>query len=432
MVRPVKLGAPTLALLVVALFAARSAHGSPADVFGFGPRSQALGGTGAALGRGFESTYANPALLSRCRRPEVAFGWQAARFSVHVDPPEHQAAIEQEGLAGTTLGLVVPLPFGGALADRVTLGLGAFSPSGKLVRARLYAPERPQLPLLSDHTQALNLALGLGLDLGRGWRLGGGALALAQLLGDVDVGTALDGRVSAAVEDQLVASYAPVVGVALELGGGFVTAAAWRGALSAEFDMQIRVLDLGGLVMPELNIAGVAQYDPMQLQAEIGRRWEHWEVSLGATYKRWSAFHGWEGATVHCRQDEPGCDALVPAPIAFSDTLVPRVGAEARLALSSDATGYARTGYFFEPSSLPAQTGEHNLWDHHRHALTLGYGVELEQPLALRLDLFYQLHWLVSRTHRKAQTVDRSNPGYPEVTTSGTIHASGLTATLRL
>ena len=432
MLHPVRLIARTPAVLAVTLFSARAAHGSPPDVFGFGPRSQALAGTGAALARGFEATYANPALLSRCRRPEVAVGWQAALFSVEADPPLYPAATEQEGLSGTVLGLVVPVPFAGVLADRVTLGFGAFAPSGVVVRARLLAPERPQLPLLSDHTQSLSLAMGLGVDLGKGWRIGGGALALAQLVGDVEVGTAADGRTGATVDDQLVASYAPVAGVAVELGEGFVAGAAWRGALSAEFDMQISVLDLGGLSMPELNIAGVAQYDPMQVQVELGRQWERWEVSLGATFKRWSAFDGWEGATVHCHPDHPDCAALVPDPIEFHDTVVPRIGAEHTLALTSAARGHLRAGYFFEPSPLRAQTDESNLWDHYRHALTCGYGVELSRPIELRLDLAYQLHALVPRTHRKSESVDPANLGYPEVTTSGTVHAGGLTATLRL
>jgi long-chain fatty acid transport protein len=143
-------------------------------------------------------------------------------------------------------------------------------------------------------------------------RFGVGALALAQVVGDVEVATGSDGRVGALVEEQMVAAYAPVVGAALEAAEGTVLGAVWRGALHADFDMQVRVEDLGELALPELNISGVAQYDPMQVQAELGQRWDNWTVVVGATYQRWSAFHGWLHATVKCPSEEPACEALPP------------------------------------------------------------------------------------------------------------------------
>jgi long-chain fatty acid transport protein len=216
------------------------------------------------LGRGFETVYSNPALLSRSRQPEAAGGWQAARFAVSVDGPPNPTATSQEALTGITAGLLVPLPFRGLLAGRIALGWGAFTPAGLITRARVRPPERPQMPLMSDHVQSLNLALGLGADLGQGLRLGGGALALAQLVGDVVVRTNAAAEVGAAVDDQLVASYAPVAGAAYE-GGQGVVGVVWRAALRADFDLKTRVLNLGELVLPELHISGVAQYDPMQV-----------------------------------------------------------------------------------------------------------------------------------------------------------------------
>ena len=40
---------------MVALASSREAQASPEDVFGFGPRTMAMGGAGAALGNGFEA-----------------------------------------------------------------------------------------------------------------------------------------------------------------------------------------------------------------------------------------------------------------------------------------------------------------------------------------------------------------------------------------
>ena len=183
---------------------------------------------------------------------------------------------------------------------------------------------------------------------------------------------------------------------------------------------------------PLLHISGVAQYDPMQIQAELGRRWDEWELALGSTFKRWAAFDGWTAATVRCTTKDPDCAALPADRIALHDTVVPRLGAERRFPLTHSATGHGRAGYFYEPSPLPAQTGPTNLWDNHRHAFTLGYGIELRRPVQLELDSFYQLHALVLRQHRKRQAVSPHNAGHPEVTTSGFIHNTGLVATLKL
>jgi long-chain fatty acid transport protein len=93
--------------------------------------------------------------------------------------------------------------------------------------------------------------------------------------------------------------------------------------------------------------------------------------------------------------------------------------------------GTARLGYFFEPSPLPEQTEETNLWDNHRHALTIGYGIEMTEPVGLDIDLFYQLHILAPRTHHKSDDVPESNPGSPRVRVSGLVHNTGLVGTLR-
>jgi len=422
---------PLLGTTVV-LLTAGAVHATPADFFGFGPRSQALGGTGTALAEGFETTYSNPALLSQSQQPEAALGWQAAHFAVEVRGANENPGASQDGLAGTYFGLVLPIPLGKPLRDRIALGVGTFAPSRLLVRARVLAPEDPQLPLLSDQVQSLNAAAGVGVDLGYGVRLGLGALALAQVVGEVDVSTGSDGRVSAIVEQQMIAAYTPVAGLALDAGGGTVLGAVWRGVLQADFDMQVRVEDLGELVLPELNISGVAQYDPMQVQVELGQRWQRWALAVGATYQRWSAFDGWRRATVTCPADDADCQAVPAERIVFHDTVVPRIALERRFDLGGHAEAASRLGYFFEPSPLPEQSEDSNLWDNDRHAVTVGYGVTVQHPVALSLDCFHQVHILTPRMHQKSSEVSASNPGYPRTRVSGWVHNTGLTATLRL
>lgn len=419
----------TLAALLglAAATAAGSASGSPAEQFGFGPRTQALGGSGAALASGFEATYGNPALLSRTHVRQVAFGWQAARFRLRAEGPNAPGEVPAEALSGTFIGAVLPLPFAGFLEDRITLGLGAFTPSALIARARLLYPERAQFPVLADRAQTLSLNLGVGVDLGHGLRVGGGALALAELVGTVVVRTDASGRVGTIVDDQLIATYAPVLGASFEFGDGFTAGATFRGELEGEFDVVVEVYDLGSLVVPNLHISGVAQYDPLQVELGLARQMGPWTAAVGATYKRWSAFPGWRRPTVECPSSDPGCDALRVEPVDFHDTIAPRVAGAFAIELSDQARANVRAGALYEPSPVPEQSGSANYWDNDRVALTLGYGVSLTEPLPpLSIDAFYQHHLLLPRTHRKDVSVDAANVGFPEVETKGSAQVFGI------
>jgi long-chain fatty acid transport protein len=403
------------------------AQASPADLFGFGPKSQGMAGIGTAVGRGFETTYGNPALLSQSHQREFALGFQVAGYSLHADAPNAPGKLDVESLHGEFIAVVVPVPFGGMLEDRVTLGLGVFTPSTLLARARLLYPERPQFPLLTDRAQSLNFNLGLGVDIGNGIRLGAGFMALAELVGTVVVRTDTTGRVGTGVDDQLVATYAPIVGAAWDFAPDWTAGLTYRGTLEGDFDVLVQVHDLGSLTVPDLNISGVAQYDPMQLQAEVGHRFDDWMLAGGLIYRRWSAFHGWAKPTVECPASQPDCAALVPEPVDFQDTVSPRVGAAYGFHLSPDAKAELRAGYAFEPTPMAEQTGAANYFDSRRHVLAVGYGIDLAEPLPpITLDVFYQFQLLQPRTHEKDGSVDPGNPGYPKVDTHGFITNTGV------
>ncbi|MCL4752050.1 MAG: outer membrane protein transport protein [Myxococcales bacterium] len=409
------------------LSAAGSARASPAEQLGFGPRSQAMAGVGTAVGRGVDTTYANPALLSKEQRNEFTFGWQSTRFDLYADGPNAPGDLNEESLHGTTIGVVLPVPFGGFLEDRVTLGLGVFTPSTLIARARLLYPERAQFPVLTDRAQTLNFAAGGGVDIGYGIRGGAGALALAELVGTVVVRTDSTGRVGTAVDDQLVATYAPVAGVTWDFLPDFTAGLVYRGTLRGDFDVLVQVNDLGSLTVPDLNITGVAQYDPAQLQLEVGHRTGPWTLAVAATYKRWGAFDGWQRPTVRCPASQPDCAALTPEPVEFHDTVVPRIAAAYAFELSPDAKAELRAGYFWEPTPVGEQTGAANYFDNDRHAVGVGYGIELAEPLPpIRLDLVYQHQFLAPRTHEKSAGVPSDNPGYPKVKTGGHVMSTGV------
>ena len=420
-----------VAALGLALVATSAvAHASPEDVFGFGARTMALGATGAAHAEGYEAVYANPALLSTTRARQLTLGVAGAMFDLRAETPTGGGRLSYEALRGTFIGAALPVPFGGVLKDRIAVGLGFFTPFGLVVRGRILYPERPQF-LLADRTQSVAVQAAVGVHVVRGLRVGAGFAALAALTGDVAVGTDASGRIGTVVEDTLVASYGPILGASYDLGDWRV-GAAFRGELVGRFTVVITARDLGEIVVPPLHISGIAQYDPWQVAAEVARVTGPWRFAVGVTYKHWSAYPGPAEATVRCDFENPQCDALVPPDPDFHDTVVPRLGVERVVAWTQSAEGRLRAGYFLEPTPSPEQTGDGNLFDNTRSALTLGYGLALAAPLPpVELDVFGQLHVLHPRTHEKDGAVAATNAGAPRTETHGLIVAGGFTAGVR-
>ncbi len=429
MARPLR-RLPALALAAALGLAGRAAAASPEDVFGFGARSSALGATGAASAEGYEAVYGNPALLSLARARQLVVGFSTAAFDVHA-----RTQLSYDALHGSTIGAVIPVPFGGILKDRIALGLGFFTPMDLIVRGRILYPEVPQYPL-ADRTQSLAIQAGVGIDLGHGVRIGAGFAALAALTGTVLVATDASGHIGTTVDDTLVASYGPIIGISVDLDDSWRLGATFRGVLEGNFDVVITVKDLGDLTVPPLNISGVAQYDPWQIALELARVRGPWKIAGGLTYKHWSAYPGLAEQTVTCPATDPNgmpfsgsCTVLVPPPPGYHDTVSPHFGAERTLMPAPSVAMHLRGGFFFEPSPAPAQSKLSNLYDNHRLALTLGYGVEVGPRAArIALDLFGQAQALIPRGNPKESDVPASNPGAPSVTVTGVIGAFGTTA----
>ncbi len=416
----------------VTLTFARLAAASPQDVFGYGARASALGATGAASAEGAEAAWANPALLSLARTRELSLGFQAARLSLRADGPGMPGPMRAEPFKGTLVAVQLPLPFKSWLRDRIALGLAFYAPTDVLVRGRVLYPETPQFATLADRVQTFSLQAGLGVDLGRGLRVGAGISALAGIAGTVLVATDTSGAVGTKVDDQLVATFGRIVGASYDLGDAYRVGVTYRSKLEARFAVEITVRDLG-FDVPVFNIAGLAQYDPWQVQGEVARVKGKTRVAAGVTFKRWSSYPGAPEPTVICPPEKPDCLALRVTPPGFHDTFVPRVGVEREVFSEPRAKLLGRVGYFYEPSPAPEQTGASNQFDNDRHAVTLGWAVATKDPWPEgRFEAFFQFHQLVPRTHQKDMTqVAAGAPGAPSVKTSGHVLFGGVALTAR-
>lgn len=406
---------PTAALLLTTLTAAPAGASAP-DLFGYGARGQALAGATISDPTGHAAVYYNPAALAFERRPGIAVGYQFATFDLRIDDTPHAA----RDATATVIGFDLPLPLGGALADRIALGGGFVIPTNSVLIADIPRPGDPAFALVENRAQTVTLQAAIGVRIWGEVAIGAGFIALSALDGAIDVAPNAEGRIGSQARDQLVADYAPVFSAAARLPADLALGLVWRGESAARFYLPITA-NLGErfpLPIPTLQIEGVAQYDPAQLGGELSWRAHGWRVAAGATWKQWSAFPAPIVYTA-VPEDFPA----QPAPD-YDDALEARLGLEWTVELD-DWRLTARGGYQYAPTPAPEQTGLHALLDSDRHLTALGGGVEWDR---LRLDLAVQWHHLAERTHTKdpaeieaAGYDPEAHPGMPSLTHDGDI-----------
>jgi long-chain fatty acid transport protein len=302
--------------------------------------------------------------------------------------------------------------------------------------------------MLDNRAQSVTIRAAVGADLGYGVRLGVGFAALAEVVGTVVAATDATGRVGTRVEDQLVATYAPTVGVSVDLPlkgpETWRIGATYRGTLDARFAIVIDGTKLSSLQIPLFNISGLAQYDPAQVAVEVARREARNVLAAQVVYKHWSAFPGLLEPTVVCTEGGAGACGLVPPRIDWRDTVAVRIGAEQGFLLARGAVLHARGGASFETTPLPSQvpgadaysratqgvvTVPTRYFDSDRVALTVGAGLALTAPLPpIDLDLFAQHHVLLPRT---VSSVDPSGAVLSSGESSGHMTLFGLSAGVR-
>lgn len=418
--------AAALACAIAGVANACSASASPGEQLGAGPVSQALAGTVSLEPEPLGVTATDPAWLPRLRQRNLVFGWQSTLARYRFEGPQSSGALH-DATRELVLGMAAPLELYPG-APPIAVGLAAFVPRGLITRARARFAEEPQAPLLLDRLQTLNLDAGVGMNLARSWSAGIGISALASFTGSIAVTADPDGAVRTSVEDDLLVASAPAGGIvyappAFDAGEIALSLAA-RGALESRVDLTLEPLELGGVALPELRIAGTVQYDPARIQVEAAFRRAPLGVVVAATYKRWSALDGFLATTVECPEAEPVCGSSPPAALHASDTVVPRLAAS--VLVSERPRLVLRAGYSFEASPLPEQRDTANYWDNERHVFGLGSGVALRiAGQAVRWDIAVQYHALIERRHDKSEAVPADNAGAPFVQTRGRlVHAA--------
>lgn len=410
------------------------AHASVLDLFGYGARGIALVGAMPAASTGPESVYYNPAALAFDTRLSFSLGFQTSRFGLRVNDEKWDAR-EAPAL---TIGFGVPLPFGGALRERLAIGLGFVLPQTSILIADTPRPGEFSYVLLENRAQTVSIQAGLAFRVTDWLSLGYGVLALSELEGAIDVGPNPAGRLGSEARDQLVADYSQVASVSVRPHDRVEGSLSWRQESTADYELPITV-DLGDqfqIPVPVLDIGGTAQFDPQQVAVSVSGR-PHLQVQTHASvvWKQWSAFRN----PIRYTAVPDGYPAQ-PDPN-FSDRVSVRLGVEASFE-AGPVMLIPRLGYAWEPTPVPEQTGLHNYLDSNRNVLGIGLGATLGQ---FSLDIGTQLHLISDRTHSKAcvenadgdlivplepgansqTTYPGPNPGCPGVSNGGTLFLAG-------
>ena len=413
------------AVLVAVLGAAAPAAANPADLFGLGPRGQAMGGAQVADAEDTSASYYNPALLARSPDIRIDVGYQLAVPRLTVDGRD----TDVDASRGLALGLAVP---GRLLGARLAIGAGLFLPDQQITRTRTLASERPRFALYDNRPQRLFLAANLAVELPGGIAIGGGIAYMSSTQGTVEldglvaIGDPEQSDLDLAIDVDLRTIRYPQLGVAWQARPWLTVAASYRGGFHLVLDQRFVITgDVGSPGAPPivedgfLNLRSRAQdlFQPAQLtvgaSAQLTPRLD---VAFDLAWHRWSEFDN-PAAHIDLELDLGQFNDLVdippqrPVPLAhFHDIAVARVGGEYVLA-TGKRRWRARAGYVYEPSPAPAQRGATNFIDNSKHTASLGLGVEVPglggvvlRPVSV--DLALAVTALPEREHVKLVAAD--------------------------
>ncbi len=410
-----------ISVAIVSLCLGSNALASAPDLFGHGARAQALGGIGVSTPRRHNAVYYNPGALTLAKKPAFSLGYQHSRYQLEINGTDTRTGPSQ----ATMIGMVLPLPLGGPLKQRLALGAAFFIPTASVLVADVPAPGLPRFSVVGNRARTVSLQAALGARLGWGLSVGAGFIALAELDGAIAVAPNSEGRIGSQARDQLVADYAGVFGINWQGPWALAAGVTYREASIADFQLPIEV-ELGRqfpLPVPQLNIVGTAQFDPESVTAELSGPVGSARLAVGATWKGWSTYPNPIAYTA------PPAGFPGQPPAGFEDTVQWRAGLETPVELGP-VTVEGRVGYQYAPSPAPEQTGMHNYLDSDRQTLGLGVGVTWDR---LHLDLAFQLHLLADRQHQKDPGAFEGtgfsieeNLGAPTIEHSGRLQTIGL------
>lgn len=421
----------------------------PAETFGYGSRSTALGGAVSADAVDVSANYYNPAGLAGGKGLAFEVGYLRASYALkmngrdnHVDP-----------VHGLYFGLVAPgqvgpVPF--------AFGVGLHLPDDRVFRVRSLDQEQPRWEMYDNRPQRIFLATNLALKPAKWLEIGGGLVFLAatrarlDITGNLQIASPRESELRHEVDADLTAIRYPQAGVRVHASDKLRFAAVYRGEFQLTLDISARLdvtANAFGISVPLLTYITTSSVNAfLPRQAVLGASWDATDrVTLDAdvTWINWSSykspvtavnaitkFDAPPGFPPSLLPEKPAPTVILPP--SFRDTFVPRVGVEARFPLGGGHELAARAGYFYERSPIPEQTGGTNFVDSDRHAFSFGTGIRLrdvakEIPGDVHFDVHGMISFLPERQTAKASPANAIGDYYA----GGQIWSAGAVLGLR-
>ncbi len=408
--------------LACSLLGAERASANPADTYGLGSRSTALGGAVSANAKDASANYYNPARLALAEAPEVNLGFVYVHPSFQLGETDSPAS----KLRSLQFGLVAP----GAVLDLpVAFGLATQMAEDRLSRVITFTEDDQRWFLYDNRPEQIYLSANLALSPLSWLSLGAGLSFLASTSGVLQIrGTAVQPGFGDATEydsdlqHQVIAELEsvryPQVGLSIHPDPLLHAALVYRGegqvALGVDSDIR-GDLALATLRFPTeyiLKSQTIQSFVPRQVVLGLSSTpIDELLLGLDLAWVNWASFPSPISATDSSIKIDtpPGLNVdtpELPAPTQLENAQLVnrfnlRFGAESRIALTTNLSLPVRAGYSYEPTGL-SQDSNLNLLDSDRHTASVGTGVHWTQPSRvfpgeLRLDLHAQTAFFAER-----------------------------------
>jgi long-subunit fatty acid transport protein len=413
-----------IAALFVGLGWSTSAAASPFELYGAGARGTAMAGAQVASGEGPGAVFYNVGALTGS--PLGIHGSLLAG----IDQSEILLMPRPDGYDVPDLGgsnPAVPSSATGTASDTgsmdpfYALSLGAvtsLSVDGLRVGAHMMVPidgffhlqthfpdERERLlsnqlhhTLVGERVRSFDLQLGVAYELLPWLSVGAGGMFMVGAEPRTnafieDLGDQNDVDINADVETK--SDWGLLLGAKFDLPANLTAGLSYRSSSAFQIVGENRIRlgtegpDDEQFATQELNWTPV--YTPEA--GSIGLSWANDDVTVEASgrYTRWSKY-----VDTHSNETD------------FSDTLSPRLGAEWRY----DEGLRVRTGFAWEPSPIPEQTGRTNYVDNERIIGALGAGHMVDAlGESFEVNWSIQIQAMIPRQHRKERLAEHPNCG---------------------
>ena len=419
-------------IFLLVLVASSNLWASATFDYGFGSRaSVAVGGTPSALYPDVFSLISYPAGLSNINQSYVSYGFLGTYGNFNTIPDVVRMNKETGG-NDTLKGPVTtdyPETFGSVFAlaipirkeyPKIVLGFGGFLPFGSLMHIEMPSPYLPVYPMYFSRAQRTNLLSSFGIELFRGFSMGGGLNYYITTSAKTFINlNAVDS--TQALSMDVKTAFAPILSAQYNFDW-FHVGLNYRGASDYRFDFDA---ENTAFSLPiSISLQASAFYDPETFELNFGiPLFDNMQVATSLEWKRWSEFK--TPIPELTSQFASGTSKL-----AFEDRWTTKLGLE-----YVKRPFALRGGYTYVPTHIPQQNDTNlNLLDSNKHVFSFGGGLNIDSLFGIvsnpmTLDFHAQYHLLDNLHIDKTQSQLIGAGGYD---IGGSFMTYGLSFTMKL